>query len=112
MSPHQNDAVMRRHIAQWKSSGQTQIAYCQEHALKPHVFSYYKKKLNPDAAPLDSSQLVPVQLVSAFSTVSPKPASESDIFQLSHSNGFSLAINSRTELSILKPLLELIRSVA
>ncbi len=112
MSPHQNDAVMRRHIAQWKSSGQTQIAYCKAHAIKLHVFSYYKKKLKPDAAPLDSSQLVPVQLVSAFSTALPKSASEPDSFQLSHSNGFSLAINSRTELSTLKPLLELIRSVA
>ena len=112
MSPHKNDAVMRRHIAQWKSSGQTQIAYCKAHALKPHVFSYYKKKLNPDAAPLDTSQLVPVQLVSAFSTTSQKPASEPDTIQLFHSNGFSLAINSRAKLTTLKPLLELIRSVA
>ena len=112
MSPHQNDAVMRRHIAQWKSSGQTQIAYCQEHVLKPHAFSYYKKKLNPDAVSLDTSQLVPVQLVSKLLTSSSKFTAEPDTIQLSHSNGFSLAINSRAELSSLKPLLELIRSMA
>ena len=112
MSPHQNDAAMRRHIAQWKSSGQTQKAYCQEHAIKPHVFSYYKKKLNPDAAPLDTSQLVPVQLVSKLRTSSSKSTTEPDTIQLSHSNGFSLAINNRSDLSTLKPLLELVRSIA
>ena len=112
MIPHQNDAVMSRHIVQWKSSGQTQVAYCKEHALKPHVFSYYKKKLNPVIAPQDANQLVPVQLLSKFTRSSPKPASEADKIQLSHTNGFSLAINSRADLSTLKPLLELVRSIA
>ena len=111
MSPHQNDAVMKRHISQWKSSGQTQIAYCKDHGLKPHVFSYYKKKLNPAIVAQGSSQLVPVQLISTLSTPTPKPTAEAGIVQLSHANGFSLTINSRTELSSLKPLLELVRSV-
>ena len=112
MSPHQNDAVMKRHLSQWKNSGQTQKAYCKEHAIKPHVFSYYKKKLAPTIGARDSSQLIPVQLVSTLSTPSPKPTSETETIQLSHTNGFSLTINSHTPLFSLKPLLELVRSIA
>lgn len=112
MSPHQNDAIMRQHLAQWKSSSLTQAAYCKEHAIKPHIFSYYKRKLSQVVASRDSNQLVPVHLISSFSALSSKPASEADTIQLSHSNGFSIAINSRADLSSLKPLLELVRSVA
>ncbi len=112
MSPHQNDAVMKRHLSQWINSGQTQIAYCKDHGLKPHVFSYYKKKLNPAIVAQGSSQLVPVQLVSTLSTPPPKSTSETETIHLSHTNGFSLTINSRTPLSSLKPLLELVRSIA
>jgi|GEM_PF-4827199 len=46
MIPHQKDAVMKEHISQWKKSGLTQVAYCNEHGVKPHIFSYYKAKLD------------------------------------------------------------------
>ena len=112
MSPHQNDAVMRRHLAQWQGSGQSQRAYCKEHGLKPHVFSYYKKKLNSGMASTDAGQLVSVQLTPELTSSYSKATAERDSILVSHANGFSLMINDRTELSALKPLLELVRSIA
>jgi hypothetical protein len=47
MSPYQNHATMHGHIAQWQASDLTQAAYCKEHGIKPHIFSYYKKKFWP-----------------------------------------------------------------
>ena len=46
MSPYQNHATMQGHIAQWQASDLTQAAYCKEHGIKPHIFSYYKKKFS------------------------------------------------------------------
>ena len=112
MSPHQNDAVMKRHLAQWQSSGQSQRAYCKEHGLKLHVFSYYKKKLNSGMASVDAGQLVSVQLVPELTSSYSKATAEPDSILVAHTNGFSLTISNRVELASLKPLLELVRSVA
>ena len=111
MSPHQKDTVMKEHISQWKRSGLTQIAYCNEHGIKPHIFSYYKGKLNQVDSSRNSSGLIPVALISSDSTLS-KSAVGSDSVKLSHSNGFSIEVKVGTELSSLKPLLDLVRSVA
>ena len=40
-----------KHIAQWQSSGKTQVAYCQTHGLKLHQFAYWRSKLKADQAP-------------------------------------------------------------
>lgn len=111
MIPPQKDAVMKEHISQWKKSGLTQIAYCNEHNIKPHIFSYYKAKLTQtDSAPLPS-ELIPVNLISTDSELA-KSADNSDTIRLTHANGFSIEINAKTSLSVLKPLLDLVRSVA
>ena len=112
MSAHQHDAVMRRHIIQWQGSGLSQRAYCQEHNIKVHKFSYYKKKLWSDVKTDVTSQLIPVQISADLSTPPLTLADEINTVQLSHSNGFSLQVDSRTNLAPLKPLLELVRSVA
>lgn len=110
MSPHQKDADMMVHLSQWEKSGLTQIAYCHEHSIKPHIFSYYKKKLNGVDSPVHSSSLVPVKFIS-----NPVPlsalASSAGTIKLSHCNGFSLEVNTCTDLSSLKPLLDLLRAV-
>jgi hypothetical protein len=41
-----------QHIDAWQASGLNQNAYCREYDLKPHQFSYWKRKL----AALDSDQ--------------------------------------------------------
>lgn len=116
MSPYQDPAIMQSHLARWKTSGLTQAAFCQAHGIKPHIFSYYKKKFRSNApSPAKrSSQLIPVKLVA--DDVPPAPNSSltsgSGVIRLSHANGFSLEINSHTDLTFLKPLLELLGSVS
>lgn len=114
MSPYQDHAVIQSHISLWQAGGLTQVAYCQEHGIKPHIFSYYKKKFSEKAVPSKrSSQLIPVKLVGEGMPVglNPSSSSGSDVVRLSHANGFSLEINAHTDLALLKPLLELLGSV-
>jgi len=40
-------AFWQPHIVQWKTSEQTQIAYCREHALNFHQFNYWLRKDAP-----------------------------------------------------------------
>ena len=112
MVPHQKDAVMKSHISRWESSGLTQIAYCNQHDIKPHIFSYYKGKLSQGGRDSErlSSGLVPVELLP--SNASLKQATGSNLIKISHSNGFSIEVKSSSELSSLKPLLDLLRTIA
>jgi hypothetical protein len=116
MSPYQNHATMHGHIAQWQVSDLTQAAYCKEHGIKPHIFSYYKKKFcSASQVANPSCQLLPVKLVadddaSLGSNVSLSSSSSS--IRLTHTNGFSLEINLQANMSSLKPLLELLGSVS
>ena len=113
MVPHQKDAVMKSHISRWKSSGLTQLAYCNQHDIKPHVFSYYKGKLSQGGSDSErvSNSLIPVDLLSSNAPLT-KQAMGSDLITISHSNGFSIEIERSSELSSLKPLLDLLRSIA
>lgn len=115
MSPYQNHAAMQRHIAQWQSSSLSQAAYCKEHGIKPHIFSYYKKKFSSDSAVAKhSSQLIPVKLVADDASLGSNLSSSSGsgVIRLTHANGFSLEINAHTDMASLKPLLELLRSLS
>jgi hypothetical protein len=115
MRPYQNHATMQGHIAQWQASNLTQASYCKEHGIKPHIFSYYKKKFSSDSAVAKhSSQLVPVKLVAndASPDSNLSSSSGSGVIRLIHANGFSLEINSHADMASLKPLLELLRSVS
>ena len=114
MSPYQDHAVIQSHISLWQAGGLTQAAYCQEHGIKPHIFSYYKKKFSEKAAPSKRpGQLIPVKFVGEGMPVglTPPPSSGSGVARLSHANGFSLEVNAHTDLALLKPLLELLGSV-
>jgi len=115
MSPYQNHATMQGHIAQWQASDLTQAAYCKEHGIKPHIFSYYKKKFSSDSAVAkQSSQLIPVKLVADDASLGSNLSSSSGsgAIRLTHANGFSLDINPHADMASLKPLLELLGSVS
>ena len=45
----------QQHIERWETSGLTQRGYCREHNLKPHQFSYWKRKLKSSASDDDSA---------------------------------------------------------
>jgi hypothetical protein len=109
MNLYQNHAAMQGHIAQWQTSSLSQTEFCKEHGIKPHIFSYYKKKFSSSAK--QSSQLIPVQLL-ADESVSANGISDCNALRLTHVNGFSLEINLHADMTSLKPLLELLRSVS
>jgi len=109
MNPYQNHAAMQVHIAQWQAGSLSQAEYCKEHGIKPHILSYYKKKLSSSAN--QSSQLVPVQLL-ADESASANAISSYNALRLTHANGFSLEINPHADMTYLKPLLELLRPVS
>ena len=113
MSPSQNKAAMQAHIPQWQASSLTQAEYCKIHDIKPHIFSYYKKKFS-SAIPStkQASQLVPVKLVAEEILGDSRLSVGSPVIKVTHSNGFSLEVPPSTELSSLKPLLELLRSIS
>ena len=115
MRPYQNHATMQGHIAQWQASNLSQAGYCKEHGIKPHIFSYYKKKFSSDSSlAKHASQLIPVKLVADDASPGSNLSSYSgsSVLRLNHANGFSLEINSHTDMASLKPLLELLRSVS
>ncbi|SHE23720.1 IS66 family insertion sequence element accessory protein TnpA [methanotrophic endosymbiont of Bathymodiolus puteoserpentis (Logatchev)] len=116
MHQYQDHTLIQEHIANWKASGLTQVAYCQQHAIKPHIFSYYKKKFSaaPAAAKKDKlmpDKLMPVKLIpEGVATLSTSPVVP--LIKISHANGFSLEISLNSEMSSLKPVLELVGSIA
>ena len=113
MSSFQNKAAMQKHISQWQASRLTQAKYCKAHDIKPHIFSYYKKKFSsPASSVTQASPLVPVKLVPEVMPGSSRLSVGSSAIKVTHSNGFSLEIHAGTELSSLKPVLELLRSIS
>jgi len=113
MNPSQNKAAMQDHIPQWQASHLTQAEYCKIHDIKPHIFSYYKKKFS-SAIPLEKhvNPLVPVKLVADHCLDGSGLSAGSSVIKVTHTNGFSLEVQANTELSTLKPLLELVRAVS
>ena len=45
---NQSRQFWRDHLAQWRDANVSQQAYCREHQLCPHKFSYYKRTLPTD----------------------------------------------------------------
>jgi hypothetical protein len=52
---------MQEHIPQWQASHLTQAEYCKTHGIKPHIFSYYKKKFAAAPAAAKKDKLMPVK---------------------------------------------------
>ena len=106
MIPHEKDNLMEQHLEHWKASGSTQIAYCHQHHIPIHIFSYYKKKLGYGTvrSGQGDNQLIPVNIL-------PGSGRASSIC-IRHNNGFSVEIHPAVNLVELKPVLELLRSLS
>ena len=64
-------AFWRGHLAHWRTSGQSQAAYCREHGLTDHRFRYWKRCFQPEGVahePSGAEEFLPVQLVSRSAT--------------------------------------------
>jgi len=113
MSPSQNKAAMQDHIPQWQASHLTQTEYCKAHNIKPHIFSYYKKQFSSAIPSVKQvTPLIPVKLVAEDCLDNSRLPADSSVIKVTHSNGFSLEIQAGTEINIIKPLLELVRSLS
>lgn len=55
----QNRTYWKQHIENWRSSGLTQVAYCRQHELRAHQFTYWKKR---STAPDSAITLVPLKI--------------------------------------------------
>ena len=105
--PHSKDASMKQHIEACQASNLSQAAYCQQHDIPSHIFSYYRKKLGyvTSSKPVSiNNQLIPINLLAE--------SINSGQIKISHTNGFSLVINSEIDLNQIKPVLELLRTVS
>jgi len=56
MTPSEKQTFWKQHIDGWRSSGQSQKAYCAEHALSFSSFGYWRKRF------AKSGKFIPVTL--------------------------------------------------
>jgi len=57
----------KQQLDNWRKSGLSQKAYCDQQALKTSSFSYWVKQLQPEDAP--SSKLIPITIPSEVISV-------------------------------------------
>ena len=56
---HARRQAWAQHVQAWRDSGLTQVAYCQQHELKPKALAYWIRRSKQTATPLT---LVPLAL--------------------------------------------------
>jgi hypothetical protein len=94
----QDAPLWREHVTLWRDSGLSQVAYCRDHDLCPHNFSYHKRKY--------SSALVPVKhKLSGFVSVQRLPEPQhNDPLTLHFANGVRLVGITESNVSVVKQL--------
>lgn len=102
-TPEQKRRRWKAHIESWQKSGLSQLAYCREHGLKPHQFTYWKKRCqrsNTDISfvPLRLSQNLPAVV---------NPAQ----IRLTTPNGYKLELCGAIDQSVVRQLLDTVRSL-
>jgi transposase len=102
-TPEQKRRHWQAHIKSWQQSGLSQVAYCREHGLKKHQFTYWKKrthKKDHDIAfvPLRCSQNLPA-------LVNPSKIC------LTTPNGYTLELSRGFDHIVVRQLLNTVRSL-
>lgn len=70
-TPSERRVVWQSHLAGWRASGQSQVAYCREHDLSSAQFRWWKRTLDAGGAPPSAAALP--EATSAFVAVQLKP---------------------------------------
>lgn len=102
-TPEQKRRQWQAHIESWRQSGLSQVAYCREHRLKKHQFTYWKKRIrtkDQDIAfvPLRCSQNLPVLVnPSKICLITP--------------NGYTLELTGGFDQIAVRQLLNTVRSL-
>lgn len=93
-------AQWRARIAAWRSSGQTQAAYCAAHGLNVHTLGYWISRLREDG------DVAPLTLVAARPMTTLMPASGAGPeLTLQSPSGWSLVFGNRPPAAWLRELL-------
>ena len=87
----------KEHSAAWKSSGLTQLGYCEQHGLSYQSFVYQHNRIN------SQSKKTSLHFVEAKATL--KEAPQAMILQLVLPNGIRLGIGSAVNASLLETVL-------
>jgi hypothetical protein len=95
--------IWRSHIEHWQQSGLNQAAYCREHGLKPHQFTYWKNRFDRTDTGIT---FVPLR----FSQNLPVPVSASTL-RLFTPNGYRIEVGSGFDAPTLKQLLSAVQSL-
>jgi len=101
--PEQLRQIWKTHIERWKQSGQTQVAYCREHGLRPYQFTYWKKRFGRtdtdiSFVPLRFSRNLPVAVTGST-------------FNLFTQNGFKIQVGTGFDPVALKQLISVVQSL-
>jgi len=101
----QTRTCWKQHIETWRSSGMTQRAYCLQHELKAHQFTYWKKRF---ARANSCVTFVPVSIQGPF-----RAASDTNSASLRLIMAKDLAIEIRPDFDpgLLRRLIATIRSL-
>ncbi len=106
MKPSPRQQHWAQHIETWRSSDLSQNAYCRERHLKPHQFSYWKRKLallNTEHTSKPSSTttaFIPLTMADTSATTNG--------LRIRLPNGCELSGIEAQHLPVLKPLLEVL----
>jgi len=101
--PDQLRKIWKTHIERWEQSGQTQVAYCRDHGLKPHQFTYWKKRFGRTDTDIS---FVPLR----FSRNLPVAVTGSTI-NLFTQNGFKIEVGTGFDPVALKQLISVVQSL-
>ena len=77
---HARREFWARHVQTWQGSGLTQVAYCEQHTLKPKALAYWIKRHRQAAGHVT---LVPLAVQ--------KPSAPGELL-LQHASGWQLAL--------------------
>ena len=98
-------AFWRRHLEYWRTSGQSQAAYCRAHGLTEHRFRYWKQCLAPGLGAQEPPNLegfLPVQLA-----VQPtRPALADSGITVRLSTGLGLELRSDFDAATLQAVVQ------
>ena len=98
----QDHPFWQSHLSQWRETEQTQAAYCRQHELCPHQFSYYKRKLVNPFAPVKAKAV-------GFVSVQVQPElSRYDPLTLHFANGMRLSGIAANNVVLVKQLAEVL----
>ena len=97
----------KQHIEDWRSSGLTQIAYCHQHELRPHQFTYWKKRFVQTDTGIT---FVPLKIRRSVQTA-PDPCSLSTL-RLTVGRDLQIEIGADFDSQLLHRLITTLRAVS